>query len=151
MNIKIIVQEGKIVGESALKLNLLIKEIFPNLKNDENLIENINKYTDNDLLSIFAMDDTELVGYKIGYAKEPTIFFSWIGAVSPKYRRNGIASKLIESQHEILKKRGYLYITTQSNNKYKDMMRLNLKFGFDIKGVNVNGDHSQIQFLKSLK
>ena len=147
MNIQYIELEGKIIDDYAIKLLNLKNEIFT--KGNDEFVNKINIFDKKDLYSVFAFSKDELVGYKIGYATETTTFYSWLGGVHPSFRKNGIASTLFKIQHERCFKKGYEFITTQSSNKYKEMMRLNLKFGFEIYGIKMS-DNIQILFRKNL-
>jgi predicted GNAT superfamily acetyltransferase len=88
------------------------------------------------LLILAAVNDNEaVVGYKIGYERKPGHYYSLLGGVHPDYRRQGIASRLMTLQHEWCKKKGYQSIQTKTKNKWRDMLILNLKHGFDIIGT----------------
>lgn len=89
----------------------------------------------NHLLAIVAFDEEKAVGFKIGYESDFEEFYSWIGGVDPAYRRRGIGSKLMTMQHEWLRKHGYKIVTTQTKNKWRAMLLLNLRHGFDIIGT----------------
>jgi predicted GNAT family acetyltransferase len=84
------------------------------------------------LLVITAMDGTKIIGYKIGYAIDTNKFYSWLGGVDTKYRKHGIASMLMEKQHQYLKENGYKVIQTKTMNKWRSMLVLNIKNGFDV-------------------
>jgi hypothetical protein len=43
------------------------------------------------LLVQTAMDDNKVIGYKIGYEMDKNKFYSWLGGVDTKYRKQGIA------------------------------------------------------------
>ncbi len=86
-------------------------------------------------LILVALDDDEVVGYKIGYQDRKTRFYSWLGGVYPEYRGRGIASELMVRQHEWCKSHGYTVIRTQTKNKWRSMLILNLRHGFDIVGT----------------
>ena len=47
------------------------------------------------ILCCFAYDAEQMIGYKIGYQIRDGYFESWVGGVSPAYRRQGIAKNLI--------------------------------------------------------
>lgn len=85
-----------------------------------------------DLLVLTAMDGEKVIGYKMGYRLNEDTFYSWLGGVDPQYRRNGIASKLMEKQHEHLKEMGYKMVRTKTMNKWRGMLILNIKHGFDV-------------------
>ncbi|WP_231514872.1 GNAT family N-acetyltransferase [Oceanobacillus salinisoli] len=84
------------------------------------------------LLIITAMNGTKVIGYKIGYAMDSNKFYSWLGGVDTNYRKNGIASMLMEKQHQYLKGLGYKMVQTKTINKWRNMLILNIKSGFDI-------------------
>lgn len=84
------------------------------------------------LLVLTAMDGEKVIGYKMGYAIDVNTFYSWLGGVAPDYRKNGIASMLMEKQHGYLKEKGYKVVRTKTMNKWRSMLILNIKHGFDV-------------------
>lgn len=94
-----------------------------------------------DLVTILCYHDNLLIGFKLGYRYNDTTFYSWIGGVMPKYRKQGIAQQLMMLQHSWVKENNYQKVRTKSMNRFKPMMLLNLKNGFDI--VNVYTNDSQ--------
>lgn len=84
------------------------------------------------LVVMVAMDGQKVIGYKIGYELDPTKFYSWLGGVDPHYRKQGIASKLMEKQHHYLTAKGYHVVQTKTMNKWRSMLVLNIKHGFDV-------------------
>jgi GNAT superfamily N-acetyltransferase len=60
------------------------------------------------------------------------VFYSWLGAVNSKYRRQGIAEELMRMQHDWCSQNGYKKIQTKTLNQWKSMLILNIKHGFDI-------------------
>lgn len=84
---------------------------------------------------IVAYVDGKPVGFKLGYEKEKKEFYSWLGGVLPECRGIGIAEDLMKAQHQWCKKQGYKKITTQTQNRFKNMLLLNLKEGFEITGT----------------
>ncbi|MFC5713052.1 GNAT family N-acetyltransferase [Thalassorhabdus alkalitolerans] len=84
------------------------------------------------LLVIIAMDGTKVIGYKIGYELDKNKFYSWLGGVDKNYRKHGIASELMEKQHRYIKEQGYSVIQTKTMNKWRSMLVLNIKKGFDV-------------------
>ena len=84
------------------------------------------------LLVITAMVDQKVIGYKIGYEKEENIFYSWLGGVDSHYRNLRVASTLLEMQHHYLKQNGYDIVQTKTMNRWRSMLLLNIKNGFDI-------------------
>lgn len=87
-----------------------------------------------------ALDGEELAGYKIGYALNREQLYSWLGGVDAKYRNLGIASELMEKQHAYAKDQGYQTVQTHTKNKWRNMLLLNIKNGFDIIGTYTDGE-----------
>ena len=82
----------------------------------------------------------ELVGCKLGYERKPGHYYSWLGGVHPDYRGQGIAAELMRRQHAWCREQGYQRIRTQTYNRWRAMLLLNLRHGFDIIGT-VQGSH----------
>ncbi|HZG60210.1 MAG TPA: GNAT family N-acetyltransferase [Anoxybacillus sp.] len=99
----------------------------------ERIMEKMNKVEN--LLVLVAFNQDKVIGFKIGYENDSEEFYRWIGGVAPAYRKKGIGSTLMNMQHEWVKKRGYKIVTTQTKNKWCDMLILNLRHGFDIIGT----------------
>ena len=91
-----------------------------------------------DVVSIIAYINQVPVGFKIGYRYNENTFYSWVGGVLPKYRKQGIAKQLAETQEIVVKEKGYTKLRTKSMNRFKPMLILNLKNGFDIVQVYTN-------------
>ncbi|MGP1908406.1 GNAT family N-acetyltransferase [Metabacillus sp. JX24] len=93
----------------------------------------VNKMTSkSQLLVITAMDGKNIIGYKIGYALDRDQFYSWLGGVRINYRKYGVASMLMDMQHRYLIENGYSSIQTKTMNKWRNMLVLNIKNGFDV-------------------
>lgn len=81
---------------------------------------------------INAYDDQKLVGFKLGYQLSQTTFYSWLGAIDPEYQGIGLGKKLLDLQHVWCSENGYEVIETKTMNKWKTMLLLNIKNGFEI-------------------
>ncbi len=86
-------------------------------------------------LILVAVNDDRVIGYKIGYQDQKHLFYSWLGGVYPEYRGQGVASELMLQQHEWCKNHGYTVVRTQTKNKWRNMLILNLRHGFDVVGT----------------
>lgn len=95
------------------------------------------------LLFQLALVGTEVVGYKIGYELDQKKFYSWLGGVKEEFRNNGVGSMLMEKQHQFLKAAGYKIVQTKTMNKWRSMLILNIKSGFDVieTYIDENGLH----------
>jgi GNAT superfamily N-acetyltransferase len=102
-------------------------------------------------LAIAYIED-QPVGFKIGYARNPDEFYSWLGGVLPEFRGLGIASDLMATQHEWCQKQGYSKISTKTQNRFKPMLILNIKNGFEIIGTEPSDkDGMKILMEKKIK
>jgi predicted GNAT superfamily acetyltransferase len=82
----------------------------------------------------------QVVGCKMGYERKPGHYYSWLGGVHDAFRTRGIARSLMQQQHAWCRQQGYHRIRTQTYNRWRAMLLLNLREGFDIVGT-VQGTH----------
>src|SRR2546428_7930898 len=59
------------------------------------------------VLQLIARLDRSPVGFFLGFELKPTVFFAWFYGVLPEFRRQGIASQLMEAVHEWAKQNEY--------------------------------------------
>jgi predicted GNAT superfamily acetyltransferase len=101
---------------------------------------------------ILAESDSELIGFKIGYEKYHGTFFSWLGGVHPDYRRSGIATELLNLQHQWCEKQRYTEIQTDTFGDAPGMLILNLLKGFEVYGTYLANDGKiRVQLRKYFK
>lgn len=91
-------------------------------------------------LLLIGYIDNQAVAFKLGYENDKTEFYSWLGAVIPDYRGLGFASQLMTTQHLWCKQQGYKRILTKTQNRFRDMLILNLRHGFDVIGTHESQD-----------
>lgn len=111
------------------KIAEFFQEIFSNT-DLEKFHSRINS-ADN-LFTVLAFSDGEIVGFKLGYQIDPQKFYSWIGGVKSEFRKLGIANELMYRQHDWCRKKGFKIVQTKTKNSFKPMLILNIKNGFDI-------------------
>jgi len=87
-----------------------------------------------------AYEGERLIGGKLGYERKPGHYYSWLGGVHPDFRSQGIAAELMRQQHAWCVAQGYRRIRTQTYNRWRAMLLLNLRHGFDITGT-LQGSH----------
>ncbi|MYL56760.1 GNAT family N-acetyltransferase [Virgibacillus halodenitrificans] len=92
------------------------------------------------IIFTLALENEEVIGYKIGYELERNGFYSWLGGVDESHRNKGIASKLMTQQHLYLKEKGYKIVQTKTKNKWRNMLILNIKNGFDVIGTYTDSE-----------
>lgn len=147
-NVNYVLIEGFPTQENITILSNLYQSIFEDAQLDffvKRLQEKEN------IVSVIAFENQQPVGFKIGYTYNETTFYSWVGGVLPTFRRKGIAKKLAELQEDWVKKHRYKTLRTKSMNRFKPMLILNLKNGFDIKQVYTNDSgQTKIIFEKNL-
>jgi predicted GNAT superfamily acetyltransferase len=99
------------------------------------------------VLILTAHHDSLLVGFKIGYAKSNTIFYSWLGGVQPPFRQYGIASELMTMQHQWASDNNFKWVETKTLNRWKNMLILNLKHGFEIFSTHNDNQNGQLKII----
>lgn len=119
--------------------------IFPKPFSRDRIFEGIRNKVD--VVGLIAVEGNKQCGFKLGFQRSPDTFYSWIGGVSPEYRQRGIALALMIRQHVIAKELGYKYIRTSTKNKYREMLLLNIKAGFDIIGIERKLKESDLSIL----
>lgn len=127
---------------------IVYKSIFDDYKLDF-FKDRIHKKED--ILMILCYQQKQLLGFKIGYRYNDITFYSWVGGVLPENRGNGIAKQLAQLQEQKAIEKGYQALRTKSMNRFKPMMILNLKNGFDITNIYTNEvGQTKIVFEKTL-
>lgn len=81
----------------------------------------------------------QVAACKLGYERKPGHYYSWLGGVLPEFRGQGLAAELMRRQHAWCAAQGYHRIRTQTFNRWRAMLLLNLRFGFDIVGTVQGG------------
>jgi len=141
--------EGKPSEEVLQSILVVYKSIFNDYKLD---FFKDRIYEKEGLIIVLCYQQKQLVGFKIGYRYNDTTFYSWVGGVLPKYRRKGIAKKLAELQEQKVQEKDYKKMRTKSMNRFRHMMILNLKNGFEITNIYTNDvGQTKIVFEKLLK
>lgn len=132
----------------AREIETIFFEAF-GTKTDSDFLARVNEK--HKLLVTLAYMDDSLIGFKLGYEKHRGTFFTWLGAVSPKHQRMGIARALLHQQHASCKSAGYEEIQTHTSGANSDMLILNLQEGFTIFGAHLGrNDEMTVQLRKQL-
>lgn len=92
---------------------------------------------------LVAFDHTIPIGFKVGYAKSDQLFYSWMGGVISRYRKQGVAKALADAQENWAKQNGYQIIEMKTRNIHKRMLIFALSNGFHIKKVISKSDWRQ--------
>ena len=92
------------------------------------------------ILQMVARVGDRPVGFFIGFELKPTVFFAWFYGVLPEYRRQGIASQLMEAVHSWAQQNEYESIRFECHNQHRPMLHLAIALGYDIVGIRWDPD-----------
>ncbi|MBX9678128.1 MAG: GNAT family N-acetyltransferase [Gemmataceae bacterium] len=92
------------------------------------------------VLMLMARLGEEPVGFFIGFELKPTVFFAWFYGVKPEYRRQGVASQLMEAVHSWAKQNDYESIRFECHNQHRPMLHLAIALEYDIVGMRWDPD-----------
>lgn len=121
----------------------MISAINYQIFKEKRLINSLNHHI---LISLAAFIDQRPVGFKIGYGLSNFKFYSAKGGVLPKYRRQGIATRLL---YIMLREAGrnnftHFYYDTFPEN-YPGMYHLGLQEGFKVDFTKWNKQYKDYQ------
>jgi GNAT superfamily N-acetyltransferase len=104
------------------------------------------------VLQMVARLDERPVGFFIGFELKPRVFFAWFYGVLPDFRRQGIASQLMEAVHDWAREHDYEAIRFECHNQHRSMLHLGIAQGYDILGVRWDPDRGAnlVLFQKTL-
>lgn len=102
--------------------------------------------------SVFcARLEGRLLGFKAGYAVAQSKYYSWLGAVHPDARQQGIAGELARQQHAWAAEQGYTTLETSSRDSNAAMARVNWRSGFSVIGSKLEPHGLQVLWAKRLR
>lgn len=84
------------------------------------------RLNDKTCLVLVAENESELLGFKMGYELDNKTFYSWFGGVTPAARGHGVAQRLLDVQENGVRA-GYQRIKVKSRNQFPAMLRLLIK------------------------
>lgn len=138
-----------IIKPASLEELLLVDSQIPEFDGRNTLSKLQAKCADVEHLALVAYIDNEPVAYKLGYALDSNTFYSWLGAVAPKCRGQGIAQALLNAQEAWVKAHSYLAIKVKSMNCFPAMLSLLIKNGYAITGYEDRGSPQTSKILFS--
>lgn len=138
------------VKPASLEELLLVDSQIPEFDGRNTLSKLQAKCADVEHLALVAYIDNEPVAYKLGYALDSNTFYSWLGAVVPKCRGNGIAQALLNAQETWVQEHNYRAIKVKSMNRFPAMLSMLIKNSYAIVGYEDRGcpQASKILFSK---
>src|SRR5262245_6092107 len=84
------------------------------------------------ILQMVAQVGGRPVGFFLGFELKPDMFFAWFYGVLPEYRRQGIASQLMDAVHDWARQHDYDSIRFECHNQHRPMLHLAIAQGYDI-------------------
>jgi GNAT superfamily N-acetyltransferase len=104
------------------------------------------------VLQLLARVNDRPCGFFLGFELKPTVFFAWFYGVIPDFRRQGIASQLMEAVHSWAKENDYEAIRFECHNQHRPMLHLAIAKEYDIVGIRWDPDRGDnlVLFEKTL-
>jgi GNAT superfamily N-acetyltransferase len=103
-------------------------------------------------LELIARIRDRAVGFFLGFELKPLVYYGWFYGVLPEYRRQGIASQLMDAVHSWAVQHDYEAIRFECHNQHRPMLHLAIAAGYDIVGIRWDPDRGDnlVIFEKSL-
>ena len=92
------------------------------------------------ILQMIARVGDRPVGFFLGFELKPTVFFAWFYGVVPEFRRQGIASQLMDAVHSWARLHEYESIRFECHNQHRPMLHLAIAKEYDIVGMRWDPD-----------
>ncbi|EIX9082254.1 GNAT family N-acetyltransferase [Klebsiella aerogenes] len=90
-------------------------------------------------IALIAYSEGKPAGFKLGYAIDDKLFYSWLGGVLPAYRQSGVAQRLLIAQEECARVKGYCRLQVKTRNSFPGMLRLLIKNNYHIIDLEKKG------------
>jgi len=128
-----------IVGPEDLPLVVeLFNQIFRPARNVESFQR---RYLGrHNILQLIAQVNNRPVGFFLGFELKPAVFFAWFYGVLPAYRRQGIATQLMDAVHDWARNNDYDAIRFECHNQHRPMLHLAIALEYDIVGIRWDPD-----------
>jgi GNAT superfamily N-acetyltransferase len=91
-------------------------------------------------LQLLARLGPRPVGFFLGFELKPTVYFAWFYGVVPEFRRQGIASQLMDAVHSWARQNDYESLRFECHNQHRPMLHLAIALGYDIVGIRWDPD-----------
>lgn len=92
------------------------------------------------VLQMVARVEDRPVGFFLGFELKPRVFFSWFYGVLPEFRRQGIASQLMDAVHSWARLNEYESIRFECHNQHRPMLHAAIAQEYDIVGIRWDPD-----------
>src|SRR5207245_3773896 len=95
------------------------------------------------VLELIARLQDRPVGFFLGFELKPTAYFAWFYGVLPEFRRQGIASQLMDAVHAWAKQNDYESIRFECHNQHRPMLHLAIACEYDVVGIRRDPDRRE--------
>src|SRR5438552_7449419 len=95
------------------------------------------------VLQLIARIEDRPVGFFLGFELKPTVYFAWFYGVLPQYRRQGIASQLMDAVHSWARQHEYESVRFECHNQHRPMLHLAIALEYDIVGIRWDPDRGE--------
>jgi GNAT superfamily N-acetyltransferase len=92
------------------------------------------------VLQLVARLEERPVGFFLGFELKPTVYFAWFYGVLPEFRRQGIASQLMDAVHSWAQQNDYESVRFECHNHHRAMLHLAITLEYDIVGIRWDPD-----------
>lgn len=112
------------------------------------------KFKEHNIYVFGYFEDEVLVGYTLVVdQQQDENLYAWYGGILPQYQAHGITAQMLDILVEKAKEFGYKSISLATTNCRPNMLRLAIKFGFDIVDIKKRdyGEGNKIYFKYYIK
>jgi GNAT superfamily N-acetyltransferase len=92
------------------------------------------------ILRMIARIKDQPVGFFMGFELKPTTYFAWFYGVASEFRRQGIATQLMEAVHAWARDSGYESVRLECHNAARSMLHLAISLDYIIAGIRWDPD-----------
>ncbi|WP_369678983.1 GNAT family N-acetyltransferase [Cedecea sp. NFIX57] len=139
--------EGLTVQHASLEDILALYHRLPEFDDCRSVVDLQTRLATNQTSQLIACVNGVPAGFKLGYALGETEFYSWLGGVLPEFRRDGVAQALLAAQEKWAMEQGYRMITVKTRNKFRGMLMMLLKNGYQLMDIEQKGDPDDYRLL----
>jgi GNAT superfamily N-acetyltransferase len=92
------------------------------------------------VLQMIARIKDRPVGFFMGFELKPSAFFAWFYGVLSDFRRQGIATQLMEAVHEWARDHEYESVRLECHNSARSMLHLAIALDYIVAGIRWDPD-----------
>lgn len=95
------------------------------------------------ILVLVARLKTNAVAYYVGFELKPSVHFAWLVGVVPEFRRQGVASRMMQTAQMWAREQGYVSLRFECNNTHRPMLHFGISNEYQIVGIRWDPDTGQ--------